>query len=102
MQTDAHIALAVGDPASGGPLPPARWGATNSQYSAVILMVHCNRSRLHGRVLVLNGPSGTIRREGNEEPLRVLPRQVRPGAAPPRVQELLLPKMRRSLQGLVA
>lgn len=78
-----------------------RAGTTNSQYSAVILMVHCNRPRLRG---VRPEPAGTdtIRREGNEKPLRVLPRQVRLGAAPPRVQEFLLPQMRRSLQGLVA
>ena len=54
MQKDAHVALQWGDPRIGG-LYLRQAGATNSQYSAVILMVHCNRLRLHGGVIVLNG-----------------------------------------------
>jgi hypothetical protein len=43
-----------------------------------------------------------IREQSHAEPLRLLPRQIRSGAAPPSVEELLLTEMRRSAQSVAA
>jgi hypothetical protein len=45
---------------------------------------------------------GLVQEQSHAQPLRLLLREVRPGAAPPAVKELLLAAMPRSAQGLAA
>src|SRR6516225_11242224 len=79
--------------ASGPPLPLQ----TNYQSSAVILIVHCHWPMLqcNKRVMILSRSAQPMPfGDSYEEPLRLLPWQVRSGAASSRVQELLFADMR--------
>src|SRR5262245_66503418 len=67
-------------------------GKTNSQFMDVILMVHCNRPML--RRTTKRDPQPAIWGRGHEKSLRLLPWQVRLGAASSSVQELLFADVR--------
>jgi hypothetical protein len=96
----------TGVPRDGAPNKKPIWtqgfgrmgdGKTNSQLMDVILMVHCNRPMLRRTTKRDPQPvdsTGALRGGGYEKSLRLLPWQVRPGAASSSVQELLFADVR--------
>src|SRR5215831_12218224 len=86
-------------------LRPTTDPQTNSQSSAVILIVHCHWPMLQCSIAVMilsRSAQPMPYGDSYEEPLRLLPWQVRSGAVSSSVQELLFADMRRSLQGLAS